>query len=68
MNEGAVFESDVEMNKGHEEICPFEESKDAVSTQDDVEIEEQIEEEGLVLNFVHRTGDDIRRKLLMRLT
>lgn len=40
MNEGAVFESDVEMTKGTEEICPFEESKDGVSTQDDVEIEE----------------------------
>lgn len=41
MNEGAVFESDVDMNKGVEEICPFEESKDGVSTAvDDVEIEE----------------------------
>lgn len=32
------------------------------------EIDEQLEEEGYVINFIKRSGDDIRRKLLMTLT
>ena len=42
-------------------MCPFEETKEEKA-------EDQLEEEGIVINFIKRSGDEIRRKYLMTLT
>lgn len=49
-------------------MCPFEETKEEKAEKTEYEIEDQLEEEGIVINFIKRSGDEIRRKYLMTLT
>ena len=48
-----------------ESVADTEETKDTTNPDD---IEDSYEEEGFAINFIKRSGDDIRRKYLQRLT